>query len=116
MARREDNPQNTTKLGRYLTIELNFPDPANGVMTPFYALYAHLTSIVVSENMEIEEGTVVGYTGTTGNAAGGPPHLHFAILRKKYPTTGLSDNVDPGYFLGFHHLNYETLFPTWNQA
>ena len=43
--------------------------------------YAHLDSYA----LRIEEGdyvttrTVLGYVGTTGNAAGTPPHLHFGV-------------------------------------
>jgi len=116
VAKCENHPQNTTKLGRYVTIGFEAPDPISRKMTTFYALYAHLAAIHVKENTDVKEGAVVGFTGTSGNAAGGPPHLHFAILRKKYPTTGLGDNVDPGYFLGFYYLNFETLFPNWNRA
>jgi peptidoglycan LD-endopeptidase LytH len=43
--------------------------------------YAHLDSYAagLAENQFIEKGTVIGYVGTTGNAAPDAPHLHFAI-------------------------------------
>ncbi|MGZ8846419.1 MAG: M23 family metallopeptidase [Pyrinomonadaceae bacterium] len=48
--------------------------------------YAHLDSY--ARNLEVGDyvtrQTVLGYVGTTGNADGTPPHLHFGI----YTTTG----------------------------
>ena len=48
--------------------------------------YAHLDSY--APNLEVGDyvtrKTVLGYVGTTGNADGTPPHLHFGI----YTTTG----------------------------
>jgi len=48
--------------------------------------YAHLDSF--APNLEVGDfvtrKTVLGYVGTTGNADGTPPHLHFGI----YTTTG----------------------------
>jgi murein DD-endopeptidase MepM/ murein hydrolase activator NlpD len=45
--------------------------------------YAHLDSYAASltEGMEIRQGALLGYVGTTGNAPPGTPHLHFAIER-----------------------------------
>lgn len=42
--------------------------------------YAHLESFAdVHAGMRIEAGRVLGYVGTTGNAANTPPHLHYGI-------------------------------------
>jgi peptidoglycan LD-endopeptidase LytH len=48
--------------------------------------YAHLESYadLLSEGDEVTPRTVLGYVGTTGNAQGTPPHLHFGV----YAPTG----------------------------
>jgi murein DD-endopeptidase MepM/ murein hydrolase activator NlpD len=45
----------------------------NGLST----LYAHLSSINVSEGQSVETGQVIGLSGFTGYATG--PHLHFGL-------------------------------------
>lgn len=43
--------------------------------------YAHLDRYadVLREGMTVQQGDVIGYVGTTGNAPQNTPHLHFAI-------------------------------------
>jgi murein DD-endopeptidase MepM/ murein hydrolase activator NlpD len=43
--------------------------------------YAHLDSYApgIAEGDSVTTRTVLGYVGTTGNAAGTPPHLHFGV-------------------------------------
>ena len=53
--------------------------------------YAHLDRYADIENgQRVRPGTILGYVGTTGNAAGTPPHLHYGIYEsggaiKPYP-------------------------------
>jgi murein DD-endopeptidase MepM/ murein hydrolase activator NlpD len=45
--------------------------------------YAHLMGYApkVKEGLEVEEGDVIGFVGTTGNASPETPHLHFQVMR-----------------------------------
>jgi len=60
--------------GNYVVISHN-----NGTQT----LYAHLSSLTVSAGVQVAQGEVIGYEGSTGKATG--PHLHFEIRGAKNP-------------------------------
>lgn len=48
--------------------------------------YAHLDRFAgVRAGQRVEAGTVLGYVGTTGNARGTPPHLHYGIYTVRGP-------------------------------
>ncbi|MBV2134312.1 M23 family metallopeptidase [Pseudomonas sp. MAP12] len=49
----------------------------------FAYYYAHLNAYApgLSEGAKLKRGDLLGYVGTTGNAAAAAPHLHFAIFR-----------------------------------
>jgi murein DD-endopeptidase MepM/ murein hydrolase activator NlpD len=57
--------------------------------------YAHLASFAPAavNDRHVEAGTILGYTGNTGDAEPTPPHLHFEI----HPNGGKA--VDPNPFL-----------------
>ncbi|HYU54075.1 MAG TPA: M23 family metallopeptidase [Gemmatimonadaceae bacterium] len=45
--------------------------------------YAHLMGYApnVIEGLQVREGDVIGFVGTTGNASPDAPHLHFQVMR-----------------------------------
>jgi murein DD-endopeptidase MepM/ murein hydrolase activator NlpD len=61
-------------------------------------LYAHLSAIYVDEGDEVDQATLIGKVGTSGNANG--PHLHFEVR------TVAGQAVDPlGYLSGERYLS-----------
>ena len=52
--------------------------------------YAHLKTIKVGGGEFINQGEQIGTVGTTGNAVGKAPHLHYAIITQ-YNAYGFSD-------------------------
>jgi murein DD-endopeptidase MepM/ murein hydrolase activator NlpD len=83
-----------------------------------YALYAHLTSAafhpVDGEPFEVTEGTRVALTGTTGNAIGEPPHLHFEIWTKRNVGHFPDGRISPGEVLGYVYDNMDNRMPYRN--
>ncbi len=45
--------------------------------TEYY--YAHLSRLSVGDGQSVSAGQLVGANGNSGNASGGPPHVHFEI-------------------------------------
>jgi murein DD-endopeptidase MepM/ murein hydrolase activator NlpD len=45
--------------------------------------YAHLDGYApdVKEGMQVREGQIIGFVGTTGNAPPNTPHLHYQVMR-----------------------------------
>ncbi len=58
----------------------------------FNVYYAHLDSFIVNSGDVVTRGDALGFVGSTGNAAGGAPHLHFGIY-------GNNGAVDPLIFV-----------------
>jgi murein DD-endopeptidase MepM/ murein hydrolase activator NlpD len=60
------------------------PDGGNvvAVLGPKWRVhyYAHLEKIKALTGRFVAQGEVIGTVGATGNAAGKPPHLHYAII------------------------------------
>lgn len=57
--------------------------------------YAHLSRFAdIREGQAVTPDTVLGYVGSTGNAAGTPPHLHFGVYEgREHPCSW--DALDP---------------------
>lgn len=71
--------------------------------------YAHLKDIKVPAFMPVAAGSIIGTVGTSGNAQGKPPHLHYTI-KSAFPRFWAYDSqhysswnrtyyLDPGKFL-----------------
>jgi murein DD-endopeptidase MepM/ murein hydrolase activator NlpD len=67
-----------------------------------YALYAHLSQVLVHAGQTVKVGQTLGLSGSTGNSTG--PHLHFEI--RKDPSGYFDGNFsDPIAYLRSHGLN-----------
>ncbi len=64
-------------------------------------LYGHMSSRTVSVGQYVNQGDVIGITGSTGNSTG--PHLHFEVVENGRRVNPLSHGADPkmGYLGGY---------------
>jgi len=66
---------------------------------------SHLSAIAsgIKAGVRVKRGDLLGLTGTTGNARGRPPHLHYGLSRPSAPDDWKTrrGQVDP-----FHHLQF----------
>jgi murein DD-endopeptidase MepM/ murein hydrolase activator NlpD len=53
--------------------------------------YAHLNDFVAGDGAHVSVGQLIGHNGNTGDAAGGPAHVHFEI----HPGVGWGPSIDP---------------------
>lgn len=68
-----------------------------------FAFYAHINHSLVAKYDFVLEGTLIGYSGSTGNAKGMSPsgqHLHFEIREKAKCGKGLTGRLDPALIFG----------------
>lgn len=64
-------------------------------------LYAHMSSRKVSVGQYVNQGDVLGITGSTGHSTG--PHLHFEVTENGVRVNPLNHGADPkkGYLTGY---------------
>ena len=64
-------------------------------------LYGHMSSRKVTVGQYVNQGDVIGITGSTGNSTG--PHLHFEITENGVRVNPLNDGAEPrmGYLTGY---------------
>lgn len=73
-----------------------------------YLRYAHLNSAVLTSG-EVKSGSIIAYSGDTGNAEGViNPHLHFEIAKKPLGNgKGLINRYNPAFFVRLKTINEE---------
>ncbi|WP_308588834.1 peptidoglycan DD-metalloendopeptidase family protein [uncultured Oscillibacter sp.] len=64
-------------------------------------LYGHMSSRKVEVGQYVNQGDVLGITGSTGNSTG--PHLHFEVTENGVRVNPLNDGAEPhmGYLTGY---------------
>jgi murein DD-endopeptidase MepM/ murein hydrolase activator NlpD len=86
----------------------------DGAGNEFY--YAHLSaySSLAIEGAEVKAGDVIGFVGTTGDAAGTPPHLHFEIHPRELLWMGYDGAIDPYPYLSAWLRLDDLTFGSWS--
>jgi murein DD-endopeptidase MepM/ murein hydrolase activator NlpD len=85
----------------------------DGAGNEFY--YAHLSAFspLARDGRQVKAGDVIGFVGTTGDAVGTPPHLHFEIHPRELLWMGYDGAIDPyPYLLAWLRLD-DLDFGTW---
>jgi murein DD-endopeptidase MepM/ murein hydrolase activator NlpD len=85
----------------------------DGAGNEFY--YAHLSAFspLAEEGAQVQAGDVIGFVGTTGDAAGTPPHLHFEIHPRELLWMGYDGAIDPyPYLMAWLRLD-DLAFGAW---
>lgn len=83
--------------GKYVLARFDLPQGRR------FAVYAHLSKVLVVEGAKLEPGTVIGKTGATGNSSTNYPHLHFEIwtsLKASTESNRAKYRVNPLEILG----------------
>jgi murein DD-endopeptidase MepM/ murein hydrolase activator NlpD len=86
----------------------------DGAGNEFY--YAHLSaySSLAREGAEVKAGDVIGFVGTSGDAVGTPPHLHFEIHPRELLWMGYDGAIDPyPYLIAWLRLD-DLEFGSWS--
>ena len=60
-----------------------------------FTAYAHLDEVNVKKGQSIAGGKPLGSIGSSGNARGTEPHLHFEIRTRSLPPKGLDGRLNP---------------------
>jgi len=108
----------SSSYGNVVDVKLN--TKING--QPVFARYAHLSSFMVHYGQNVAKGGIIGYTGNTGNAKtmkGLNQHLHFELMAKGRPASGLAglawgQRYNPADIYGIAPLN-QRVYDCWSQ-
>jgi murein DD-endopeptidase MepM/ murein hydrolase activator NlpD len=80
--------------------------------------YAHLSAYapIAEDGAQVKAGDVIGFVGTSGDAAGTPPHLHFEIHPRELFWMGYDGVIDPyPYLIAWLKLR-DIAFGAWKPA
>ncbi|HYY75703.1 MAG TPA: M23 family metallopeptidase [Gaiellaceae bacterium] len=77
--------------------------------------YAHLSaySPLAQDGAQVKAGDVIGFVGTTGDAVGTPPHLHFEIHPRGLLWLGYDGVIDPYAYLTAWRRLADIAFGGW---